>query len=42
MDNNKSRLKDRPKSKAEGRKMNPRGNSNLGICHREKIESNSY
>ena len=42
MDNNKSRLKDRPKSKAEGRKMNPSWNSNLGICHREKIESNLY
>ena len=42
MDNNKYRMKDRPKSKAERRKMNPGGNSDLGIYHGEKIEPNSH
>lgn len=37
MDNNKSRQKDRPKSNAERRKMNPKGNSDLGIIDGEKV-----
>lgn len=37
MDNNKSRLKDRPKSNAELRKMDPKGNSDLGIIDGKKI-----
>jgi hypothetical protein len=31
MDNNKNRLKDRPKSNADLRKMQPKDNSDLGI-----------
>jgi hypothetical protein len=31
MDNNKNRLKDRPKSNADLRKMEPKDNSDLGI-----------
>ncbi|MDU1314583.1 hypothetical protein [Clostridium septicum] len=37
MDNNKNRLKDRPKSKAKERKMHPKDNSDLGIIDGEKI-----
>lgn len=31
MDNNKNRMKDRPKSKAKLRNMDPTGNADLGI-----------
>lgn len=37
MDNNKNRLKDRPKSKAELRKMSSEHGSEIGIAHGEKI-----
>ncbi|CDG01984.1 hypothetical protein [Clostridium chauvoei] len=37
MNNNKNRLKDRPKSNAEERKMHPKDNSDLGIINGEKI-----
>lgn len=37
MDDNKNRLKDRPKSNAELRKMDPKNNSDLGIIDGEKI-----
>ncbi|GAA0075759.1 hypothetical protein UT300005_01370 [Clostridium sp. CTA-5] len=37
MDNNKSRLKDKPKSNAERRKMEPKSNSDLGIIDGKKI-----
>ncbi len=37
MDNNKNRLKDRPKSNAERRKMQPFENSDLGIIDGKKI-----
>ena len=37
MDNNKNRLKDRPKSNAELRKIDPKGNDDLGIIHGKKI-----
>ena len=37
MDNNKSRLKDREKSNAELRKMQPRDNSDVGVIHGKKI-----
>lgn len=37
MDNNKNRLKDRPKSNAELRKINPKDNSDLGIIEGKKI-----
>jgi len=39
VDNNKNRLKDRPKSNAELRKMNPKDNSDLGIIDGKKIGS---
>ena len=37
MDNNKNRMKDRPKSKNELRKIDPTGNSEVGIENGEKI-----
>lgn len=37
MDNNKNRLKDRPKSNAELRKIDPKGNADLGIKEGQKI-----
>lgn len=37
MDNNKGRLRDRPKSNAERRKMEPKSNSDLGIIDGKKI-----
>ena len=37
MDNNKNRLKDRPKSNAELRKMNPKEKSDLGVIDGKKI-----
>lgn len=40
MDNNKNRLKDRPKSNAELRKMKPKDNSHLGITDTNKIGQN--
>ncbi len=39
MDNNKNRMKDRPKSNAELRKMEPKENADLGIIDGEKIGS---
>lgn len=40
MDKNKNRLKDRPKSNAELRKMKPKDNSDLGIIDTKKIGQN--
>lgn len=37
MDNNKNRLKDRPKSNAELRKIDPKENADLGIKEGQKI-----
>ena len=37
MDNNKNRMKDRPKSNAELRKMQPKDNADVGIVHGQKI-----
>ncbi|MFB0920734.1 MAG: hypothetical protein QMB62_07615 [Oscillospiraceae bacterium] len=37
MDNNKNRLKDRPKSNPELRKIKPRENADLGIINGKKI-----
>lgn len=37
MDNNKNRMKDRPKSNPELRKINPKENADLGIINGEKI-----
>jgi len=37
MDNNKNRMRDREKSKAELRKMEPRDNSDLGIINGQII-----
>lgn len=37
MDNNVNRLKDRSKSNAELRKIDPNGNSDLGIIDGKKI-----
>lgn len=37
MDNNKNRMKDREKSKATLRKMEPRDNADLGIINGQKI-----
>lgn len=37
MDNNKNRIKDRPKSNAELRKMQPKDNADLGIINGQKI-----
>jgi len=42
MDNNKNRLKDRPKSNAELRKMHPNDNSDLGIIEGKKIGAPPY
>lgn len=38
MDNNKNRMKDRPKSNPELRKMKPRENADIGIIDGRKIE----
>jgi hypothetical protein len=37
MNNNKNRMKDRPKNNPELRKINPKENEDLGIVHGEKI-----
>jgi len=37
MNNNKNRLKDRPKSNPEQRKMKPKENADLGIVNGKKI-----
>lgn len=37
MNNNKNRMKDRDKSNAELRKMDPKGNADVGIVDGEKI-----
>lgn len=37
MDDNKNRWKDRPKSNAELRKIDPKGNSDLGIIKGKKL-----
>ncbi|MGL5437535.1 MAG: hypothetical protein ACRDBO_19475 [Lachnospiraceae bacterium] len=36
MDNNKNRMKDRPKSNPELRKMDPKGNADAGIVNGHK------
>lgn len=41
MDNNKGRLKERPKSNVEMRKIDPKNNSDLGIINGEKIGSHA-
>ena len=42
MDNNKNRMKDRPKSKNELRKIDPTGNSEVGIENGEKIGAHAH
>lgn len=37
MDNNKNRIKDRPKSNPTLRKMNPKENADVGIINGKKI-----
>ena len=37
MDNNKNRIKDREKSNAELRKMDPKGNADVGIINGQAI-----
>jgi hypothetical protein len=37
MDNNKNRMKDRPKNNPELRKMKPKDNANVGIIEGQKI-----
>jgi hypothetical protein len=37
MDNNKNRMKDRPKNNPELRKMKPKDNADLGIIEGKKI-----
>lgn len=37
MKNNKNRMKDRPKSKAELRKVDPKDNADLGIANGKKL-----
>lgn len=39
MDNNKNRMKDRPKNNAELRKMFPKDGADIGIIDGEKIGS---
>lgn len=41
MDNNKNRLKDRPKSNAELRKMYAQGGAEIGMINGEKIGAHS-
>lgn len=41
MDNNKNRMKDRPKSNAEQRKMYCEAGAEIGIVHGEKVGSRS-
>ena len=38
MDNNKNRMKDRPKSDPELRKMKPKENADVGIIEGQKTE----
>lgn len=40
MDKNKNRLKDRPKSNAELRKVKPKDNADLGIKNGDKTGQN--
>ena len=42
MDNNKNRIKDRPKAKNELRKIDPTGNSEVGIENGEKIGAHAH
>ena len=42
MDNNKNRVKDRPKSNVELRKIDPKENSDLGIIDGKKIGAPSH
>jgi hypothetical protein len=37
MDNNKNRMKDRPKSNAELRKMQPKNNADVGVINGQKL-----
>ncbi len=41
MDNNKNRMKDRPKSNPELRKMKPKDNADAGIIDGKKIGTHS-
>ena len=41
MDNNKNRMKDRPKSKAERRKIRPKENEDLGFIEGHKTGTHS-
>lgn len=41
MDNNKSRLKERPKTNPELRKMDPKNNAAAGMDHQEKVGNNN-
>ena len=42
MDNNKNRMKDSPKSKNELRKIDPTGNSDVGIKNGEKVGAHAH
>lgn len=42
MDNNKNRIKDRPKSNAERRKIDPKNNADLGIIDGKKIGASPH
>ena len=42
MDNNKNRMKDREKSNSELRKIDPTGNSDVGIENGEKIGAHAH
>ncbi|TCT15702.1 hypothetical protein EDC18_103413 [Natranaerovirga pectinivora] len=42
MDNNKNRIKERPKSNAELRKMKPKENADLGIIDGNKISQGDH
>lgn len=42
MDNNKNRIKDRHKSNAEMRKIDPKHNDDLGIENGEKIGAHAH
>lgn len=37
MDNNKNRMKERGKSNAEQRKMEPKSNASVGMVHGQKV-----
>lgn len=42
MHNNKGRLRERPTTNAEMRKIDPKGNADLGIVNGEKIGAHAH